>query len=50
MCAGRGVLPAAAEQALSTLLDVHSTVDLMLRDYSMLVLLGIWSISQVILL
>ena len=40
---------AATQQALSALLDVHSTVDVMLRDYSMPLLLGTWSISQVIL-
>ena len=41
---------AATEQALSAHLDVHSTFDRMLRDYAMAVLLGTWSISQVILL
>ena len=38
---------AAAQQALSALLDVHSTDDLMLRDYSAYALLPTWGISEV---
>ena len=38
---------AAAQQALSALRDVHSTDDLMLRDYSAYALLPTWGISEV---
>ena len=38
---------AAAQRALSALIDVHHTDDLMLHDYAALVLLGTWGISQV---